>query len=83
MQIDPIKPTVKAPGTKLLTLECIELLSSFALNSNLRRYNKVELVKKHDAQIRRGIDHLDANPLHLYGAIFLAGAYTRSLFSST
>ena len=38
MQVDPIKPTLKAPGAKRLKLKCDELLSSFAFNFNLRRY---------------------------------------------
>jgi len=38
VQVDPIKPTLKAPGTNLLTLKCDEPLSTFAFNFNLRRY---------------------------------------------
>ena len=38
MQIDPIKPTLKAPGTKLLKLKCDKPLSNFAFEFNLRRY---------------------------------------------
>ena len=38
VQLDPIEPTLKAPGTKRLKLKCDELLSSFASNINLRRY---------------------------------------------
>ena len=41
MQVDPIKPTLKAPGTKRLRLKCDKLLSHFAFNFNLRRYTKV------------------------------------------
>ena len=37
MLVQPIKPTLKAPGTKRLRLKCEELLSSFAFNPNLRR----------------------------------------------
>ena len=40
MQVDPIKPTLKAPGTQLLELQYDELLSCFAFNLNLRRYIK-------------------------------------------
>jgi len=36
-----MKPVLKAPGTKRLELKCDELLSSFAFNFNLRRYNVV------------------------------------------
>ena len=38
MQVDPIKPTLKAPGSKRLNPFFYELLSSFAFKSNLRRY---------------------------------------------
>jgi len=37
VQVDPIKPTLKPPGTKRLKLKYDELLSSFAFNFNLRR----------------------------------------------
>jgi len=37
LQVDPMKPTLKASGTKRLKLECDEMLPGFALNSNLRR----------------------------------------------
>jgi hypothetical protein len=39
VQVDPIKPTLKPPGTKRLKLEYGKLLSRFALNFNLRRYS--------------------------------------------
>ena len=38
VQVDPIKPMLKAPGTILLALRCDEPLSNFAFNFNLRRY---------------------------------------------
>ena len=41
MQVDPIKPTLKAPGTERLNLKFDEMLSIFAFNSNLRRYISV------------------------------------------
>jgi len=41
VQIDPIKPTLKAPGSKRLKLNCDELLSSFAFKFNVRRYTSV------------------------------------------
>jgi len=39
VQVDPIKPTLKAPGTKRLKVKCDESLSNFAFNFNLRRYS--------------------------------------------
>jgi len=38
VQVDPIKPTLKAPGTKRLKLTCDVLLSTPTLKFNLRRY---------------------------------------------
>jgi hypothetical protein len=41
MQGDPIKPTLKPPGTKRLKLICDKPPSSFAFNFKLRRYTMV------------------------------------------
>ena len=41
MQFDPIKPTLKAPGTTLFKLKCDEPFSNFGFRFNLRRYSKV------------------------------------------
>jgi len=38
LQIDPIKPKLKAPGTKLLKLKWDGTLLKFAFKLNLRRY---------------------------------------------
>jgi hypothetical protein len=42
VQVDPIKPESKAPGTKLLTLIHDGRLSDFAFKLNLRRYSLVK-----------------------------------------
>ena len=39
VQVEPMKPMSKAPGTERLKLKYDKLLSSFAFNFNLRRYN--------------------------------------------
>jgi len=39
VQVDPIKPKVKAPGTERLKPNYDEPLSNFAFNFNLRRYS--------------------------------------------
>jgi len=39
VQVDPIKPKLKPPGTNCLTLKCDKLLSTSAFKFNLRRYN--------------------------------------------
>ena len=41
MQIDPVKPTLKAPGTLRLKHKHVKLLSNFAFEFNLRRYSVV------------------------------------------
>jgi len=41
VQVDPFKPTLKAPGIKRLKLNCDQSLSSFAFKFNLRRYSVV------------------------------------------
>jgi len=43
VQVDPMKPTLKAPGSKRLKLEHEKLLSNVGFNFNLRRYNVVPL----------------------------------------
>ena len=55
MHVDPIKPMLKAPRTNLLKLKYDALVSSFAFNSNLRRYT-TERINKLDAQLNSGSD---------------------------
>ena len=45
MQVDPIKPKLKPPGTRHLKLNCSMLLSTFAFKFNLRRSIKPKLRK--------------------------------------
>ena len=40
MQVDPIKPTLKPPGTKRLKLKCDSMVSTSAFDFNLRHYIK-------------------------------------------
>ena len=40
MQVDPIEPVLKAPGSMLLNLRYDGLLSDVAFRFNLRRYNQ-------------------------------------------
>jgi hypothetical protein len=42
VQVDPIEPTLKPPGTERLKLKYEKLFSSFAFERNLRRYKKEE-----------------------------------------
>ena len=40
VQVNPIKPTLKVPGSERLKLNCDDLHSNFAFKFNLRRYTK-------------------------------------------
>jgi hypothetical protein len=40
VQVDPIKPTLKAPGTKRLKLKYAVTLSNLGFKFNLRRYHR-------------------------------------------
>jgi len=48
MQVDPMIPNLKPPGTKRLKLNYNNLLSSFAFNPNLRRYMEGEAMRGAD-----------------------------------
>ena len=47
VQVEPMKSMVKAPGTKRLKLKYDKLLSKFAFNFNLRRYNTTMIARCH------------------------------------
>jgi len=82
VQVDPIKPTLKPPGTKRLKQTHDEPLSSFAFKLNLRRYTVV----MEGAAEQLTADDIDNLLEVVSDAISLppqAGAYTRPLFSST
>jgi hypothetical protein len=46
VQVDPIKPTLQALGTKLLKLKHDKLSSSVTFNFNLSRYTTFEMFRK-------------------------------------
>ena len=74
MQVDPIKPTLKAPGTNRLTLTYDVTLSNFAPRLNLRRYIKdavrdgLRAVKNvlTDKAVVAGAGAFEAEPLSPY-----------------
>ena len=68
MQVDPIKPTLTAPGTRRFQLKCDEPLSKIAFNFRLRRYTKCGA---------------GPGDLILFSAGDQAGAHSRPLFGST
>jgi hypothetical protein len=43
VQVDPIKPKLKPPGTERLKLNCGDALSNVAFKFNLRRYTVVRV----------------------------------------
>ena len=94
MQVDPFKPTLKAPGTKRLKLTYDEPVSNFAFKFNLRRYRVVMCVGDAELEMRGRcsagqkvlaclIIRLALAETFCLNCGILAGAYTRSLFSST
>jgi len=44
VQVDPIKPTLKAPGSKKLILKHDQLVSNLGFDFNLRRFNVASLL---------------------------------------
>ena len=70
IQVDPIKPKLELPGSKLLKLKCDVLLSTSALKFNLRRY-------------KEALEHAAPFASDQCPEGVVAGAYTRSLLSST
>jgi len=67
VQVHPLKPTLKPPGTERLKLQCDILPSTIAFKFNLRRYTMGGLPTAYLAA----------------AACLAAGAYTRPLFGST
>jgi hypothetical protein len=92
VQIDPMKPMLKAPGTKRLKLNYDEPLSKLAFKFRLRRFTEVSdgedredwepLYGEQVARKEDGTWVLRETRRRLQGAV-MAGAYTRSLLSST
>jgi hypothetical protein len=72
VQVDTIKPKLKAPGTKRLKLDYDGPLSNFGFKFNLRRYS-LGATAVHGARVHDAEDE----------ERFAAGAYTRPFLSST
>jgi len=76
VQVDPLKHTLKAPGTKRLKLNCDQVPSSVAFKFNLRRYILVYVILV--------ITCAEITIVLCYFQLCSeAGPYTRPLLSST
>ena len=64
MQVDPIKPTLKAPGSKRLKLDYDEPLLNFAFKFNLRRCNEACMANPDIARATGGGKYLIGRGLH-------------------
>jgi len=86
VQVDPVKPKLKAPGTKRLKLESDGLLSNFSLTFNLHCYIKGAALMA-QAHFRRSSAGAAARgelkALRSAAVVLQAEAYTRPLLSST
>ena len=92
MQVDPIKPKLKPPGTKRLKLKCDILLSTSAFKFRLRRYTTEQAhipYRNHKLTMLMS-DSLGGNAKTLMfvnvspsDGNLEAGAYTRPLLGST
>jgi len=87
VQVDPIKPTLKAPGTKCLKLKYDEPLPIFAFNFNLHRYNEAVTTMMLDPVNQCLVAAMMDRKIRLFDMAQLeglkAGAYTRPLFGLT
>jgi len=84
-----MKPKLKPPGTRRLKLKCDVLLSTSAFKFNLRRYTKADVCDSSSSFLQGGASKgAGEYPFDDTGrgegeVSSEAGAYTRSLFSST
>jgi hypothetical protein len=80
VQSEPMKPKLKAPGTKRLKLKYENMLSRFAFKCNLRRHvwGSWSAQRAGAAEARDGTATLSA-----LAPVEAAGAHTRPLLTST
>jgi len=91
VQLDPIRPKLILPGIKRLKLTCHLLLSTSAFEINLRRYTLAQLGLERFFVLEGGgsgggvqVDGIEEMLAGSMGGLpFEAGAYTRSILSST
>jgi hypothetical protein len=75
VQVDPIKPMLTPPGTQRLKLKYDDVLSNFRFKIDLRRYNS-GMPPKAMGEFVKAV-------AAMRGRTYEAGAYTRTLFSTT
>jgi len=82
-----MNPKLKPPGTKRLELKCDILLSNFGFKFNLRRYNKDDAIAATVGEKLTAVAAAESDRDERVAAAIRerdeAGAYTRSLLSST
>jgi hypothetical protein len=55
VQVDPVTPTLKPPGTKRLNVHHDILLSTFAFKLNMRRYNEADWEEDEEEYLQRNL----------------------------
>ena len=87
MQIDPVRPKLKPPGTKRLKLNCDILLSTSAFKFSLRRYTEVfadnleGVAAIHSTLLDAFVDHTRLPVVVSLGqSVFPAGCLHSSIF---
>jgi hypothetical protein len=85
VQVDPIKPRLKAPGTKGLKLKYDEMPLNIAFEFNLRRYNLVNMIGVICFMLNLSAPLTLVTLASLPPTIIVskAGAYTHPLFDSS
>jgi hypothetical protein len=85
VQVDPIKPTLKAPESQRLKLGHEKTLSNLTDEFNLRRYTVVEAVDCVVDFVPQNLKRSGRAVAGLFDLVekAMAVAYTRPLFSST
>jgi hypothetical protein len=86
VQVDPMETTLKAPGSKRLTLKDYELVSIVAFNFNLRRYTSASPLEPRLTSLLARLWGAAASVLPFPTPAprhSRAGAYTRPLLGTT
>jgi hypothetical protein len=74
VQVDPFKPKLKAPGTKRLKLNCVDLLINFGFKCDLRRYIKVTELEAEVCELGKSLAAAEATKSELRTSLAAAEA---------